>query len=192
MGRPKQFDPDVAVEQAMQVFWAKGYAGTTPQDLVDALGIGKGSLYNAFGSKRELFDRALQRYRQYQAEAIAEQLERPGPVKERLAAGLRFLVESNLHDEQPRGCLAVNTATELAGVDAGATEQVRRSFDRTELAFRTAIDEGQRTGEIDAALDARSVASLLLAATVGMQVLARTATEPDRLVRIVEAAIATV
>jgi len=61
VGRPKQFDPDVAVDKAAEVFWGKGFGGTTPQDLVEALGICKGSLYNAFGSKHELFTRGLRR-----------------------------------------------------------------------------------------------------------------------------------
>ena len=189
MGRPKSFDPEIAVEQAMRVFWIQGYGATTPQDLVDALQIGKGSLYNAFGSKRELFDRALQRYRRYQDDAIAYQLDRPGPVKDRLRAGLTFLVETNFAGVVPRGCLAVNTAAELGGQDEAATEQVRRSFDRTESAFRAVLEEGRRSGELDADLDPDATASLLLAATVGMQVIARTAGGPERLRRVVDAAL---
>ncbi len=108
MGRPKQFDPEAAVEQAMQVFWRQGYAATTPQDLVDALGIGKGSLYHAFGSKHALFELALRRYRDSQAVAVIELLDGEGPVKDRLRAALRMLVEMDLTDPDRRGCMAVN------------------------------------------------------------------------------------
>jgi TetR/AcrR family transcriptional repressor of nem operon len=190
MGRPKHFDPDTAVEQAMQVFWSKGYAGTTPQDLVDALGIGKGSLYNAFGSKQGLFERALARYREFQNDAIAQVLEQPGLVRDRLRAGFTYLVDANFRGHQPRGCFAVNTAAELGGIDEMATEQVRRSFDRTESAFRVAIAEGQASGELEPDLDAEATASLLLAASVAIQLVARTATGPERMRRIADAALA--
>ncbi|MYT32431.1 MULTISPECIES: TetR/AcrR family transcriptional regulator [unclassified Streptomyces] len=189
MGRPKQFDPDAAVEQAMQVFWRKGYAATTPQDLVDALGIGKGSLYHAFGSKHALFERALVRYRDDQAQALIAMLEQSGPAKERLRDALRLLVVMDLGDPDRRGCLAVNVAAELSGADETATELVRRMFDRTEGAFRALIEEGQRAGEIAPDRDARAIGSMLLATVVGLRLLARVAEGPERLTRVIEATL---
>ncbi|MEU3752324.1 TetR/AcrR family transcriptional regulator [Streptomyces olivoreticuli] len=186
MGRPKQFDPDVAIDQAMDVFWRKGYAATTPQDLVDGTGIGKGSLYHAFGSKHALFARALERYRDTQAAALVELLGHPGSVRDRLRAGLEILVEIDLGDPGRRGCFGVNTATELGGVDEEATELVRRMFERTEGAFRSALEEGQRSGEIDGCLDVHAAASLLLATVIGMRVIARTAEGPERLRRVID------
>ncbi|MGV9380688.1 TetR/AcrR family transcriptional regulator [Nonomuraea sp. NPDC003707] len=189
MGRPKQFDPDVAVGHAMDVFWRKGYAATTPQDLVDALGIGKGSLYNAFGSKHALFEAALSRYRDSQAAALIEMLEEPGPVKDRLRRALRLLSEMDLADPDRRGCMAVNAAAELGQADESAAQLVRRMFDRTEDAFRALVEEGRRTGEIAADRDARAVGSLLLNTVVGMRLLARVADGPDRLTRVVDAVV---
>ncbi|MBB5778020.1 TetR/AcrR family transcriptional regulator [Nonomuraea jabiensis] len=189
MGRPKQFDPDVAVEQAMQVFWRKGYASTTPQDLVDALGIGKGSLYNTFGSKHALFEAALSRYRDSQAAALIEMLEEPGPVKDRLRRALRSLSEMDLADPDRRGCMAVNTAAELGQSDESAAQLVRRMLDRTEDAFHALVEEGRRTGEIAADRDARAIGSLLLNTVVGMRLLARVADGPDRLTRVIDAVI---
>jgi TetR/AcrR family transcriptional repressor of nem operon len=191
MGRPKQFDTDVAVGRAMDVFWRKGYASTTPQDLVDALGIGKGSLYNAFGSKHALFELALRRYRDDQAAALVELLRRQGPVKERLRGTLEMLAEMDLADPDRRGCLAVNTAAELAAADAVATGLVRRMFDRTERAFQEVVEEGQRTGEIDPGRDARAIGSLLLNTVVGMRVVAKTAEGPERLARVIDALLDT-
>ncbi|MET9249443.1 TetR/AcrR family transcriptional regulator [Nonomuraea sp. NPDC003709] len=189
MGRPKQFDPDVAVGHAMDVFWRKGYAATTPQDLVDALGIGKGSLYNTFGSKHALFEAALSRYRDSQAAALIEMLEEPGPVKDRLRRALRLLSEMDLADPDRRGCMAVNTAAELGQADESAARLVQRMFDRTEDAFRALVEEGRRTGEIAADRDARAVGSLLLNTVVGMRLLARVADGPDRLTRVVDAVV---
>jgi TetR/AcrR family transcriptional repressor of nem operon len=189
MARPKQFDPEIAVDQAMEVFWRKGYAATTPQDLVDALGIGKGSLYNAFGSKHGLFERALRRYRDTQTAALVAMLEQPGPVKERLGAALRALAEMDLADPDRRGCLAVNSAAELAGVDQEATEHIRRMLDRTEGAFRALIHEGQRAGEIDPGRDPAALGSLLMNTVVGMRIVARVAEGPERLTRVIDATI---
>ncbi|HEY2673615.1 MAG TPA: TetR/AcrR family transcriptional regulator, partial [Rugosimonospora sp.] len=114
MGRPKQFDPDVIVDQAMELFWRKGFTGTTPQDLVAELGIGKGSLYNTFISKRALFDLALRRYVDIRIAGIVETLEGPGSVTARLRAALRRLADADVALTS-RGCLAVNTTVELAG-----------------------------------------------------------------------------
>ncbi|MEV5310764.1 TetR/AcrR family transcriptional regulator [Streptomyces sp. NPDC052610] len=189
MGRPKQFDPDAAVEQAMEVFWRKGYAGTTPQDLVDALGIGKGSLYNAFGSKHALFEQALRRYRDSQAVALIQMLEEPGPVKARLRKALELLARMDLADPYRRGCMAVNTAAELAGTDESATELVRRMFDRTEDALRALVEEGQRAGEIAPERDPAALASLLLNTLVGLRLMARVAEGPERIARVIDAVI---
>ncbi|WKX73594.1 TetR/AcrR family transcriptional regulator [Streptomyces sp. XD-27] len=189
MGRPKQFDPDVAIDKAMDVFWRKGYAATTPQDLVDEIGIGKGSLYHAFGSKHALFERALERYRDTRAAQLVELLDRPGPVRPLLREALELLIEIDLGDPDRRGCLAVNTATELAGADEKSTDLVRWMFARTEDALRIAVERGQRAREIDGGRDARAVASLLLATVIGMRVIARTAEGPERLRRVVDAAL---
>lgn len=191
MGRPKQFEPDAAIDKAVDVFWRKGYALTTPQDLVDELGIGKGSLYNTFTSKHALFEQALRRYGENRIAGLVEVLEGPGSVRARIRAALERLVDAYLADPRRRGCLAVNTAAELAGVDAAAAKIVRGVFDRMESAFQAAIEEGQRGGEIDADRDSREVASLLLNATIGMSVVAKTADSPDRLLRVVDAVLTT-
>lgn len=173
----------------MQVFWRKGYAATTPQDLVDALGIGKGSLYNTFGSKHGLFELALRRYLDSQTEPLLDLLDQPGPIKERLRTMLRFVADSTLADPDRRGCMAVNTAAAPMGADELATDLVQRMFNRTEAAFQAAIEQGQRSGELSADQDARTIASLLLNTVVGMQLMSMTAEGPDRLARVIDAVL---
>ncbi|MEV4036301.1 TetR/AcrR family transcriptional regulator [Streptomyces umbrinus] len=184
MARPKQFDPDIAVEQAMEVFWRKGYAATTPQDLVEALGIGKGSLYNTFGSKHALFEQALNRYIDIRLRVLSELMEGPTPVKGRLREALGFMA-----DEGVQGCMIVNTAGELAGTDEAAVRTVRRDFDLAEAAFRALIEEGQRSGEINPQRDPVALGSLLLNTMVGLRLLARIDAGPDRLYRVIDATI---
>ncbi|MDX3116574.1 MULTISPECIES: TetR/AcrR family transcriptional regulator [Streptomyces] len=189
MGRPKEFDPDVAVEQAMQVFWRHGYGATTPQCLVDALGIGKGSLYNAFGGKRQLFDLALRRYLDLQNAAVAELLDGSGPVKERLRTALHFIAQSDLADPDRRGCLALNAAMEFGRTDEAVTSQVRGMFDRFEGAFHALVEEGQRAGEIDPGRDAVALADLLLNTVNSVKLMARVESGPERLLRMIDVTV---
>ncbi|MEU1443992.1 TetR/AcrR family transcriptional regulator [Streptomyces mirabilis] len=189
MGRPKNFDPDAAIEQAMKVFWRQGYGATTPQHLVDTLQIGKGSLYNAFGGKRQLFDLALRRYLDLRLAAVAARLEGPGPVKERLREALHFLAKTELADPDRRGCLATNSAVEFGHTDEAVAAQVLGLYDRTESAFQALIEEGQRAGEISSGRDAKALASMLMNTVTGMHVLARIEPGPDRLRRVVDATV---
>ncbi|MBO2458169.1 TetR/AcrR family transcriptional regulator [Actinomadura violacea] len=189
MGRPKQFEPDVAVDQAMRVFWRQGYAATTPQELAQELGIGKGSLYNAFTSKHRLFEMALRRYGEMRVAALEEILERPGPVKPLLRAALER-VAAVPDDVLRHGCLAVNTAAELAGKDEIATEVVSAVFSRMERALRSAVERARGKGEIDASCDPGGVAGMLLSVVVGMNVLAKTGGDPRQRLRTVDAVLA--
>lgn len=187
VGRLKQFDPDVAVTTAMNMFWSHGYGATTPAGLVDALGIGKGSLYNAFDSKHALFEQALRRYGEHRVAGLLATLRRPGPVKPRLRAVLERIAIPEQAEQRRRGCMAVNTATELGERDEAASAIVRDIFDRMEAALAAAIDEGQQRGEIDAALDARAVAGLFLTTMLGMTVIGRIGDPSPRLRCVVRA-----
>lgn len=174
MGRPKEFEPDVVVAQAMETFWSKGYAGTSPADLAEATGVGKGSLYHAFGSKRELFDKALDLYGKYGSEITEAFLNEPGTAKERIRAYLEFLVDTDLDGPVRRGCLAANTALELGGRDSEATEAVRRMTDRTIELLTERLRRGQRDGDVAADIDVEAQANLLMNTIVGLRVMART------------------
>jgi TetR/AcrR family transcriptional repressor of nem operon len=189
VARPKEFDPDAAVARAMELFWRRGFGATTPADLVDELGIGKGSLYNAFESKRGLFEQALRRYGNERVAALTELLERPGPIRARLQAALERLASPSNAELRRRGCLAVNTVTELGELDRSATEIARDVFERMELAFRKTIELGQRTGEIGRDRDAKGIASLLVTTMLGMTVLGRADDRSARLQRVVRAAM---
>ncbi|MFL6605042.1 MAG: TetR/AcrR family transcriptional regulator [Steroidobacteraceae bacterium] len=190
MARPKQFDPDVAVATAMDVFWSKGYATTTPADLVDALGIGKGSLYNAFDSKRSLFERALRLYGDRRVAGLKAALEGPGLLKPRLEAALQQLANRQASAGAVRGCLAVNSASEFAEHDEDLRGVVQQIFERMEQVIRRAVERGQKTGEFSRATDAGSVASLLLASMLGMSVLAKAGAGARRLQRVTRAIMA--
>jgi TetR/AcrR family transcriptional repressor of nem operon len=184
MGRPKQFDPDTAVTQAMDVFWSHGYGATTPAELADALGIGKGSLYNTFENKHALFEQALRRYGDQRVAGLTEALRGPGSAKARIGAALERLAMPEHARLLRRGCFAVNTASELGAHDNAATAIVRGVFDRMERALQSAVEDGQRSGEIDAGHDACELASMLLTTIIGMSVIAKTGDRGERLRRV--------
>ncbi|QND44512.1 TetR/AcrR family transcriptional regulator (plasmid) [Rhizobium lusitanum] len=189
MARPFEFDPDIAVDRAMEVFWQKGYAGTTPQDLLDAAGIGKGSFYNHFKSKRNMFELCLQRYRNSQSDALVEFLKQPVSARLRLKGALEQLIRFDLEGPIRKGCMAVNTAAELAASDEIALGIVQGMFNRTEAAFVQLIEEGQSSGEFRVDIDAASLASLLFTTVLGLRIAGLVADTPDRLRRAVDAAI---
>lgn len=186
MGRPAKFEPAIAVDMAMDVFWRKGYGATSPQGLADELGIGKGSLYNTFDSKHNLFTEALRAYSTKRATALAEMLDAPGPVRSRLRAVVEEM--TGVGDHQ-RGCLMVNAIAELADTDETVTEIGNALFDRVEEAFREAIVRGRSTGELTGHQAPADAASGLLATVIGTGVLIRTNGTTARVQRIVNAAI---
>ncbi|TIS57559.1 TetR/AcrR family transcriptional regulator [Mesorhizobium sp.] len=187
MGRLKQFDPEAAVAAATDLFWRQGYGATTPADLVGALGIGKGSLYNTFDNKRALFGEALRHYGDARVAALVAVLNRPGPVRARLQAALERLAAPEIAHLRRRGCLGVNTVAELGGRDEAATAIVHSIFERMERALQAAIEEGQRNGELDAGRDARELASLLMTTILGMTVIAKMSDRTEQLHRVVHA-----
>jgi len=188
MGRPRSFDDEVVIERAMDVFWTNGYANTSPAQLAAATGVAKGSLYNAFNSKRELFDRALARYGQQTSDMAHELLSRSGTTRECIRAALRFIVDFDLAQQSRRGCLAGNTVVELGGRDPEIARMIRTMQDHQIAALTARIERGQRNGDVDRAVDPRSVAEFLSNTLAGLRVMAITYDAPT-LYRIIDSAL---
>ena len=186
-GRPREFDEDAVVQAATELFWTNGYDATSVQDLVDGLGIQRGSIYGAFGDKRGLFLRALDRYITGVDAAFAA-LDGDGPVLPALRAVLMAALLSSPGDAR-RGCLLGNTAIELTAADQAAGEAVRTGFSHTEDAFRRALERAHESGELPDG-DAGAQARMLLALLQGLQVIVRTERDPARLSDAVDAALA--
>jgi TetR/AcrR family transcriptional repressor of nem operon len=190
MGRPKTFEPDVAIECAMQTFWTRGYAATSPADLAEATGVGKGSLYHEFGSKRELFGKALECYGRLGDEAATAVFDEPGTAKERITAFLRSLVDADLDGPERRGCLAANTALELAGRDAEAERAVQRIAERALDLIAARIERGKRDGDVAADVDTRTQALLIQNTVSGLRISVACGFERPALYAIIDAAVA--
>lgn len=173
MPRPRQFDPDRALDQAMELFWERGYEATSVQDLLDRLGINRFSLYATFGSKRRLFLRALDRYRDGVATEWLGRLEAPDAGLDDVRAYFHATVRRLSGPNGWRACLMLNSAVELSPHDRRAATKVRAHLDRLERAFRTALARAQRHGEIPADHNPVRLARYLAGSTQGLGVLAK-------------------
>ncbi|MFB9947566.1 TetR/AcrR family transcriptional regulator [Rhizobium puerariae] len=179
LARPREFDEDQVLDAVMETFWRHGYEGTSAQNLVDATGLGRGSLYAAYTNKDGLFEQALLRYRK-RAEGHADQLRQKGSPKERLRALMTDIVDADLKAAERRGCLATNSAIEMAGRDPRVAELVRQNFAILTRGIEETIRRGQVTGEMRPEADASALALFVLNAVQGLRVLAKTTRQQDR------------
>ncbi|RJL24155.1 TetR/AcrR family transcriptional regulator [Bailinhaonella thermotolerans] len=188
MARPRQFDEEKALDGAMRAFWAAGYEATSTEDLCEATGLGRSSVYNAFNSKRELFERALRRYTEAKTAPIMELLEGDLPVREKVRALLAQPADPP--EDDPVGCLVVNSMVELAPRDPEIAEILRRDQDRRQAALRAALDTGRRNGELAPDADVAALADYIAAVIGGMRVAARGGADRATLRRIADTALA--
>lgn len=180
------FDRDAAVHQAMFLFWRQGYASTTPQGLADALSIRKGSLYNTFESKHNLFTMALHRYGRLRAPTLERLREEQGPVQHALRTSMVELTGAGSHR---MGCFAVNSINELAGKDDDVAQVAGSLFTDIENASRVALERGHAGGEFTGGRNAEEQARSFLTAVIGLSVLCKAGTRSDRLDQIIDGAL---
>lgn len=170
----------------MAVFWHKGYAATSIQDLVEATGVNRASLYGAFGDKHRLFLAAIDRYAARSKGERLALLERPGPVKPLIRAFFDDLIVRTQGEGRCLGCLLTNSAVELAPHDPLIRARLRDGFLTVEQGFEVTLRRGQRTGEIAPEKDPKALARFLLGLVQGLRVLARSDAEEATLRDIVE------
>ncbi|TCC25270.1 TetR/AcrR family transcriptional regulator [Kribbella speibonae] len=172
MPRPRTFDEDRAVDAAMRVFWTSGYEATSTQDLCAATGLGRSSIYNTFTSKRDLFDRALQRYVDRFSAAQLEVIQDATlPIRERVRRILWTAVEPD--PDEPAGCFVINTIVELGPTDAEVVGLLDRDHEAKLAALTTAIQAAQAAGEMDPEQDAAGLATYVFTVLGGLRVAAR-------------------
>ena len=185
-GPSKSFDPDDALELARDVFWRRGYDGTAISELESVLGVGRKSLYDTFGSKRELYLRALEQYTDTVIQRICRGLEdsRNGPMSnlERVLGQL----QKHHASSDSLGCLLGVAMAQADPEDLELTELLRGYLRRLEQAFERTIRSAQSEGAIEGDARAKDVARNLVALTQGMALMGRittTATLPRSIVR---------
>ena len=189
MVRTKQFDQYAALDQAMELFWERGFHATSIQDLVDHLGVNRQSLYDTFGGKDRLYLAALERYRTLAAQPVHQALAREGPVREVLQ---RFFSEflDNFLAGNWKGCFMVNATAELAGQDEGVSRVCAANARQLETAFAGLIARGLQAGEINPARPTLQLARFLVNTLNGLAVTAKATRDRKALDQIVEVALA--
>ncbi len=172
LGRPKEFDREEALEQAMEVFWTFGYEATGVRDLVAQMEIGRQSLYDTFGDKRNLFLETVDHYRRTVTEDLVEILDGPGSP----LANIRKLFDEWRHmaaTGEPRGCLIGNTAVELASRDEEIARAVRSVLGRLEKALQRTLERAVAAGELAPDTETRSLATFRTSTGQGLIVLGK-------------------
>lgn len=186
----KNFDVPQTLNKAMKVFWSRGYEATSVQDLVDEMGINRGSMYSTFGDKRSLFIAALRMYDSEFRSAQLFEIERKYPGKTGIRALFDGWVETVMNDPAHGGCFLTNTALELATHDPEIGALVAESQADIENFFRRLLRQAQDMGQLPAHRDPDELSRTLLATLVGLLVLGRSRPEPALLHSIVEGAMA--
>lgn len=186
-GRPRKFDEAAVLDTLTDLFWDKGYEATSMADILTATGLNKSSLYNSFGSKKDLFRRILDRYVEQRMEGFAEMAEANNqPGLEALHAFLDAVFEFGR-----AGCLAVNTTTELGTTDPVVSALSRTYRDRIRDALQKVVTVATRASSPSDALTGTRT-EMLLGFLLGYAVAARTGAEASEMEGLAHAAHATV
>jgi TetR/AcrR family transcriptional repressor of nem operon len=178
MARPREFDVDAALERAMQVFWAKGYEAASLDDLCDATGLSRSSLYAAFGDKRNLLLQTLSHYVDNGSERIAKTLADKVPFRAALACLLTEFIDAIVAGPGRRGCFIGNCAAEIARNDRTAMAHIRDALARNEGYFRDALVAALARGELPPKADPAALARFLTASIQGLRLVGKA--NPDR------------
>jgi TetR/AcrR family transcriptional repressor of nem operon len=185
MPRPKSFDEDAVLDQAVQLFREHGYEGTSLADLEMRLGLGRQSLYNTFGDKQSLFLKALERYQRAVMAKVLAHLDAVG-----VRGFFKATVDSLTAPGPRRACLVASTILERGSWDADALLRCTHARAELERAFRRALAQAKTRGEVAEGLDVEATATLLVVQVYGLNVLAKTGATAEELQGAVEVLLA--
>lgn len=188
VGRPRAFDIDKALDRALEVFWRKGYEGTSLPALTKAMGINRPSLYAAFGNKENLFRKALDRYTEGPAAYVYEALNEPTAraVVERL---LRGAVDLLTDPRNPPGCLMVQGALSCGEAADPIRQELASRRAAGMAAIRQRLERARADGDLPAHADPADLARYLATVIHGMAVQAAGGASRDELLRVAETAL---
>ena len=172
MARPKEFDREAALDKAVDQFWTHGYEATSMSDLQRGMGIGRQSLYDTFGGKKQIFQEALKRYLEGMAEYSGSFL----GAEDGLAAIRAYfdvLVRDNTSGKVRRACMLFNTCAELASHDSEIRKQVRKGLVALQKRFELALGRAREQGTLSSTADIRSIAVFLTTQAGGILLLSK-------------------
>lgn len=172
MSRPKAFDEAAVLDQALELFRARGYKHTSFSDLVGELGVSRQSLYDTYGDKQTLYQTALHRYLDQGLDRLRRQLDDPAPVREVLARLFKGMINANCDGGSP-GCLMVNAMVELSPHDADTRALAQKHAREIEGLFASRLSAAQRAGDLARAKDPIALARFFYHTILGLSVASR-------------------
>ncbi|HZU50936.1 MAG TPA: TetR/AcrR family transcriptional regulator [Sphingomicrobium sp.] len=171
-GRPREFCTEQALARALEVFWSKGYEGTSLNDLTEAMGINRPSMYAAFGNKEELFKKALDLYEREKMAYIGRALEQPTA---RLVAEtmLRGAIENATGGDQPHGCLRVINSVACGAEAESIRDEINARGKLAKAALIKRFEQAKSDGDLPPHVDAQGMTAVLIAMLQGISLQAR-------------------
>lgn len=186
MARPRNFDCDKVLYQAMNLFWKKGYEATSLNDILQSTGLSKSSLYETFGTKHELFLSTFQLYHYHHMKVLNELLATGDNALNGIENFLNSILAPTIENKNSLGCMTSNEAIELAPHDPEFRQLVEKNFFDIEEAFFKSIKLGQTDGSINALHDARAFSRFLSVNLQGLNVMARANIDKSVLIDTIE------
>ena len=187
-GRPREFDPDQALDRALEVFWRKGYEGASIAELTEAMGINRPSLYAAFGNKEELFRKALDRYSQGPAAYTYEALEEP-TARAVVGRLLREAADALTDPNSPHGCLGVQGALVCGDAAQSIKQELCSRQTRWQMALQRRFGRARREGDLAEGVSCADLAQYVATVVQGMAVQAAGGATRTQLRRVAELAL---
>lgn len=180
MSRAKEFDEAEVLDQALELFRARGFKHTSFADLVEELGVSRQSLYDTYGDKQTLYQTALNRYLARGLDHIRRTLDDPAPIRRVLTGLFDKMIDANCECGSP-GCLMVNSMVELSPHDAATRAVAQRHAREFQALFASRLSAAQRAGEIGKDKDAVALARFLYHTILGLGVASRALGKPKSL-----------
>jgi AcrR family transcriptional regulator len=176
VARPRKFEEQQVLRDVRDQFWAAGYEATSLEDLTRASGLGKGSLYGAFGDKHKLFLRTLDDYVTDSCAGLRQNLEESAPAVD----GLRAFVLAGASSLR-QGCYLANSTTELAATDPEVAERARKAYEDIVELIAATVKRAQREGDLPAGIEPTAFARTLQTAQQGLVYMGRSGLPEEQL-----------
>jgi TetR/AcrR family transcriptional regulator, transcriptional repressor for nem operon len=184
-GRPPQYDEPTVLAKAAALFWAKGYEATSSEELLEAMGMGKGSLYHAFGSKRALFEKAMDHFSNPSTASLRKALQAGEPPLDVIRTFFRALAASP-KEQQRNGCFMGNTLVGLSGIDPGLCAKAAGRLKDLEAVFLKALKDAKEGGQLRTKEDPGVLARYLVTLWNGLNITRRMYPDPAALRPMIE------
>jgi TetR/AcrR family transcriptional regulator, transcriptional repressor for nem operon len=170
MARTKVFNEEVVLNKAVDLFWEKGYNGTSAQELVDGLGISRSSLYDTYGDKFQLYKSSLLQYRKQFGGSMIAMIDSSTDFEKTLKEIFHYVVTESLQEKCSKGCFMINSTIELASHNQEIAKIVNDNMQDIEDALFRLIKKGQKAKQFSKSLSPRSLARFVFNTISGLRV----------------------